>query len=203
MSKIVVYMSMSLDGYIAAQDDGPGRGLGAGGEPLHAWLTDGSVSPGSFRPEHGVNAEIFDEMMAAGAVITGRHTFEWAGEWGGDHHDGVPIFVLTRREPEQAVRGLAHYVADPESAVAQAKEAAGDRDVMVHGGSSVQALLRAGLIDEMVIHLVPILLGRGRRLFDEPARTSRLRLIRSVEGAGVLHLRYQVEPPADEPPLRR
>jgi len=136
--------------------------------------------------------------MATGAVITGRHTFEWAGDWGGDHHDGVPIFVLTRTEPEHAVRGLAHYITDLESAVAQAKEAAGDRNVMMHGASSVQALLRAGLVDELVIHLVPILLGRGRRLFDElPAEASRLRLIRSVEGAGVLHLRYEVQGSAE------
>lgn len=202
MSKVVVYMSMSLDGFIAAEDDGPGRGLGVGGESLHAWLTDGNVSPGSFRPEGGVNAEIFDELMATGAVITGRHTFEWAGEWGGDHHGGVPIFVLTRTEPEQAVRGLARYVTSPESAVAQAKEAAGDRNVMMHGASSVQALLRARLVDELVIHLVPILLGRGKRLFDElPAETCHLRLIRSVEGAGVLHLRYEVEGRRGEHPL--
>lgn len=196
MSKVVVYMSMSLDGFIAAEDDGPERGLGVGGEALHAWLTDGNVSPGSFRPESGVNAEIFDEMMATGAVITGRHTFEWAGDWGGDHHDGVPIFVLTRTELEPPVRGLARYVTDPESAVAQAKEAAGDRNVMMHGASSVQALLRVGLVDELVIHVVPVLLGRGKRLFDElPAEATRLRLIRSVEGAGVLHLRYEVQAP--------
>jgi dihydrofolate reductase len=189
---------MSLDGFIAAEDDGPGRGLGVGGESLHAWLTDGNVSPGSFRPDSGVNAEIFDEMMTTGAVITGRQTFEWAGDWGGDHHDGVPIFVLTRTEPEHAVRGLAHYITDLESAVAQAKEAAGDRNVMMHGASSVQALMRVGLVDELVIHLVPILLGRGKRLFDElPAEASRLRLIRSVEGGGVLHLRYEVQGSAE------
>lgn len=193
MSKLVVYMSMSLDGFIAALDDGPSRGLGVGGEPLHAWLTEGNLSPGSFRPEGGVNAEFFDEMMATGAVITGRHTFEWAGEWGGDHHDGVPIFVLTRSRPDPATSGLAHYVSDLESAVAQAKAAAGERDVMMHGASAVQALLRAGLVDELMIHLVPILLGRGRRLFDDlPAETRRLQLIRSIEGDGVLHVRYRV-----------
>ena len=112
-----------------------------------------------------------------------------AGEWGGDHHNGVPIFALTRSDP--AVRGLAHYVNDLESAVARAKEAAGDRDVMMHGGSSFQALLSAGLVDELAITLVPILLGRGKRLFDERPDASRLRLVRSVDGAGVLHLRYQ------------
>ncbi|MET3807875.1 dihydrofolate reductase [Nakamurella sp. UYEF19] len=192
MSNVVVYMSMSLDGFIAAENDGPGNGLGVGGEPLHGWLTAGNVNPETFRPENGVNAEIFDEMLSTGAVIVGRHTFEWAGEWGGDHHEGVPIFVLTRTEPVPAVRGLAHYVSDLGSAVARAKEAAGDRDVMMHGASSVQALLSAGLVDEVAITLVPILLGRGKRFFDERPAASGLRLVRSVEGAGVLHLRYEV-----------
>ena len=193
MSKLVVYMSMSLDGFIAAADDGPGRGLGVGGEPLHAWLTAGNVAPASFRPERGVNAEIFDEMLATGAVITGRHTFEWANEWSHDHHDGVPIFVLTRDLPQPAVRGIVHHVDDPAAAVAAAKAAAGDRDVMMHGASSVQALLRAGLVDEFAITLVPILLGRGRRLFDDlPAENRQLRLTRSQPGDGVLHLRYEV-----------
>lgn len=190
MSNVVVYMSMSLDGFIAGAQDGPRRGLGIHGESLHAWLTAGNLRPETFRPEAGVNAEIFDEMVATGAVIVGRHTFEWAGEWGGDHHDGVPIYVLTHTQADRAVRGLVHYVTDPGSAVAQAKTAAGDRDVMMHGASSVQALLRAGLVDELVITLVPILLGRGKRLFDDlPAR---LRLTRSAVGEGVLHLRYEV-----------
>jgi dihydrofolate reductase len=194
MTKVVVYMSMSLDGFIAAEDDGPGRGLGVGGDTLHAWLTAGNVNPGSLRPEGGVNADVFDEMMATGAVLTGRRTFEYAGEWGGDHHDGVPVFVLTHRPPGSATQGHVHYVTDLESAVKGAKDAAGGRDVMMHGASAVQALLRAGLVDEFVIHLVPVLLGRGRRLFDDsPAGTIQLRLAQSREGEGVLHLRYRVE----------
>ncbi len=192
MSRVVLYMSMSLDGLIAVANDGQGHGLGIGGEPLHAWLNAGGLSPESYRPKTGVNADVFDEMMASGAVITGRRTFELAGGWGGDHHDGVPIFVLTREQPDQAPPGHARFVTDLESAVGQAKDAAGDRDVMVHGGSAAQALLRAGLIDELAIHLVPLLLGRGRRLFDDQqAETRRLLLIRSLQGDGVLHLRYR------------
>lgn len=102
MSKVILYMSMSVDGFIAAPGDEMGHGLGVGGEPLHAWLADGGISPGSCRPTSRVNAEVFDEMMATGAVITGRRTFEFAGQWGGDHHDGVPIFVLTRTPPRAA-----------------------------------------------------------------------------------------------------
>lgn len=193
MSKLVVYMSMSLDGFIAADGDGPGRGLGVGGEPLHGWLTDGNVDPESFRPENGVNAEVFDEMLTSGAVITGRHTFEWAGDWGGDHHDGVPIFVLTRTEPEQPVRGLAHYLTDPAAAVAQAKAAAGEKNVMMHGSSTVQALHAAGLIDEYLISLVPVVLGSGKRLFAATPEANRLHLVDAVPGVGVLHLRYRVD----------
>lgn len=192
MSSVVLYMSMSLDGMITARDDGPGQGLGVGGEPLHAWLGDGGTSPESHRPGSGVNREIFDELMATGAVITGRRTFELAGGWGGDHHDGVPVFVLTRRPPEQPAPGHARYVTDLGSAVARAKEAAGDRNVLLHGGSAAQALLGAGLVDELVIHLVPCLLGRGRRLFDDlPERALGLQLIQAIEGDGVLHLRYR------------
>lgn len=121
MSKVILYMSMSVDGVIAAPGDEVGHGLGVGGEPLHAWLADGGISPGSYRPTSRVDAEVFDEMMATGAVITGRRTFEFAGQWGGDHHDGVPIFVLTRTPPEQPASGHARYATDLEAAVDEAK----------------------------------------------------------------------------------
>ncbi|MEV8372586.1 dihydrofolate reductase family protein [Kribbella sp. NPDC056861] len=190
MSKLVVYMSMSLDGFIAAEgDDAPGRGLGVGGEPLHAWMAEGG--------EHGrgVNAGVLEEMMTSGAVIVGRRSFELANEWSGDHHDGVPIFVLTRQLPDHPAPGVAQYVTGIESTVAKAKAAAaaGDRDVMMHGAELVRALLAVGLVDELVISLVPVLLGRGRRLFDElPGEMRQLRLVESLDGEGVLHLRYQV-----------
>ena len=194
MSRIVLDMSMSVDGFITGPDDGIDRGLGVGGERLHAWLGDGGVDPGSYRPADEAGATVFDEMMATGAVIVGRRTFEFAGGWDGDHHDGVPIFVLTRTAPEKPAPGSARYVTDGiESCVAQAKAAAGGRDIMMHGAATAQACLRAGLLDEMELHVMPVLLGQGRRLFDHlPAETIELELLRALDGPGVQHLRYRV-----------
>ena len=192
--KLRLYMSMSLDGFIAGPEDGPGRGLGVAGEPLHAWLSDGGVDPGSHRPGGvGANTRVFDEMMSTRAVITGRRTFDYAGAWGGDHHDGVPVFVLTRSLPDEPPAGPVRYVTDVAQCVALAKEAAAGADVMMHGASAAQAVLAVGLLDEVEVHLVPILLGRGRRLFDGlPPGHVELELLRSLEGQGALHLRYRV-----------
>lgn len=132
-------------------------------------------------------------MMATGAVITGRHTFDYAGQWAGDHHDDVPVFVLTRSAPDEPAPGHARYVTDVESCVREARAAAGGRDVMMHGAAAAQSCLRAGLLDELELHLVPVLLGRGRRLFDGlPPDRVELELVRVLEGRGVLHLRYRV-----------
>ncbi len=194
MSRLLYSATMSLDGFIAGPDDGPGRGLGIDGEPLHAWLSDGGVDPGSHRPGgDGVNTRVFDEMMSTRAVITGRRTFDHAGAWGGDHHDGVPVFVLTRSVPDEPAAPPVRYVTDVAECVALAKEAAAGADVMMHGASAAQAVLAAGLLDEVEVHLVPILLGAGRRLFDDlPPGRVRLELLRSLEGRGALHLRYRV-----------
>jgi dihydrofolate reductase len=194
VSKVVLYMSMSVDGFITGPDDGVEHGLGVDGERLHAWLSDGGLTPGSYRPAGGPNAVVFDEMLATGAVIVGRRTFEFAGGWGGDHHDGVPIFVLTHAAPGEPGPGHARYVTDGvESCVAQAKAAAGGRDIMLHGAATAQACLRAGLLDELQLQLVPVLLGQGRRLFDDlPPDHHELELLRSLDGQGVLHLRYRV-----------
>jgi len=133
--------------------------------------------------------------MATGAVISGRRTFELAGRWQGDHHDGVPIFVLTHHVDDGDVPpGSARFVTDVGECAGQARAAAGDRAVMVHGAGAAQALLRAGLLDELEIHLVPVLLGGGRRLFDSlgPGHIE-LELVRRVEGRDVTHLRYRVK----------
>ena len=194
MSKVVLYMSMSVDGFITGPDDSLDHGLGVNGERLHGWLSAGGVDPGSYRPVDDVGRTVFDEVMSTGAVIVGRRTFEHAGRWDGDHHDGVPIFVLTHAAPEEPAPGSARYVTDGiESCVAQAKAAAGDRDILLHGAATAQACLRTGLLDEMELHLMPVLLGQGRRLFaDMPPDHIELELLRALDGPGVLHLRYRV-----------
>jgi dihydrofolate reductase len=194
MSKVVLYMSMSVDGFITGPDDSTDHGLGVGGERLHDWLQfpDGDVDLRTHRPV-GPSATVVDELVATGAVITGRRTFDLAGRWGGDHHDGVPIFVLTRAAPDEPAPGHARYVTDIDSCVAQAKAAAGGRDIMLHGAATAQECLRAGLLAEMELQLVPVLLGQGRRLFaDLPPDHVELELLRALEAPDVLHLRYRV-----------
>jgi dihydrofolate reductase len=186
MSQVVLYMSMSLDGFIAGPDDRPGQELGRGGGRLFNWLDD--------RHGDGPSGQVFREAMATGAVISGRRTFELAGRWQGDHHDGVPIHVLTHHiDPDDEPPGSARFFTDVAACVAEAKEAAGDRAVLVHGASAAQTLLRAGLLDELEIHLVPVLLGAGRRLFEEiGADRVELRQTRQLRDRDVTHLHYEV-----------
>ena len=100
MSAAVLYMSMSLDGFVAGPNEGPGNGLGDGGHRLHEWaMPGGDVDLEAIRRGGGANGRIVDEFMSTGATVAGRGTFELAGGWGGDHHDGVPIWVLSRHEP--------------------------------------------------------------------------------------------------------
>jgi dihydrofolate reductase len=196
MSRAVLYMSMSVDGFIAGPHDGPDNGLGDGGHRLHEWLLIGADSDHKKIIDRldGVNREIVDEFMSTGAVVVGRRTFEAAGGWDGDHHDGVPIFVLSRHQPDPAFRwpGVT-YVSDVADAVHRAKDAAGDKDVLVHGAVTAQKALAAGVLDELQLHLVPVLLGQGRRLFDDmPPGHVELELLRAQDGPGVQHLRYRV-----------
>jgi dihydrofolate reductase len=186
MGRLVLYMSMSLDGFIAGPDDRPGQELGRGGGRLFNWLDD--------RYSDGPSGQVFREAMATGAVISGRRTFELAGRWQGDHHDGVPIFVLTHRiDPADVPPGNARFVTDVDDCARQARAVAGDRAVMVHGAGAAQALLRAGQLDEMEIHLVPVLLGGGRRLFDSLGPDPiELEPVRRLEARDVTHLRYRI-----------
>jgi dihydrofolate reductase len=186
MAPIRLYMSMSLDGFIAGPDDRPGQELGRNGGRLFKWLDD--------RMAPGTNGQVFGEAMATGAVISGRRTFELAGRWNGDHHDGVPIHVLTRHVDDGDVPpGSAKFYTDVDACANDARAAAGDRAVMVHGAGAAQALLQAGQLDELEIHLVPVLLGAGRRLFEErDGNHIELELMRQLEGRDATHLRYRV-----------
>jgi dihydrofolate reductase len=198
MSATVLYMSMSLDGFIAGPNEGPDNGLGDGGHRLHEWFwTDADDDRGVPGRPAGINGQVFDEIMATGAVVAGRRTFEPAGGWGGDHHSGVPIFILSRHEPDSdmAQWPLVSYVPDIRSAVTEAKRAAADKNVLVHGAGTAQLALAAGVLDEMEIHLIPVLFGQGRRLFDDRGPEHiELERTRIIEGeAGVTHMHYRVK----------
>jgi dihydrofolate reductase len=179
---IRLYMSMSLDGFVTGPDDRAGQELGRGGGRLFNWLDE--------RMGTGVDGQVYAEAMATGAVIAGRRTFELAGQWNGDHHNGVPICILTRQVDLDPPPGSARYYNDVAACAADARAAAGDGVAMVHGAGAAQALLAAGELDELEIHLVPVLLGSGRRLFD--GQYVELEPIRQLQGSDATHLRYRV-----------
>lgn len=143
-----------------------------------------------------MNRQIYDEFMSTGAVLAGRGTFEPAGGWGGDHHDGVAIYILSRNPAPAWAAGwpAVHHVSDLEAAVRDAKHAAGAKNVLVHGASLAQRTLTSGLLDEIEIHRIPVLSGGGRRLFEYLGIQQReLERIRVLQGeGGVTHLRYHV-----------
>jgi dihydrofolate reductase len=198
VSATVLYMSMSLDGFIAGPNERPGNGLGDGGQRLHEWaMPDGDLDLDTIRRLGGVNAKVVDEFMSTGAVVAGRGTFELADGWGGDHHDGVPIFIVARDEPGIDISQwpLVTYVSDVTLAMRQAKEAAVGKNVLVHGAGVAQLALGAGVLDEIELHVVPVLFGQGRRLFEGlPAEQIELERTRILEGEnGVTHMRYRVQ----------
>ena len=191
MPASVLYMSMSLDGYIAGPNDEPGNPGGDRFMRLHEWLVrpDGEF----FRPS-GPAGQLMDELDATGAVLAGRRTVEQVDHWGGTHH-GVPIFVPSHRPPGPSVANypLVTYVTDGiASAMAQAKAAAGDRNVLVHGAYTAQRALEAGVLDEVQISQVPVLFGGGRRLFEVLPSRVELEIIRVIDTPEATHIRYRV-----------
>jgi dihydrofolate reductase len=210
MSKLKIHISMSLDGFVAGPDQSEQDPLGIGGEQLHKWL----VPLKAFRESHGetggeVNAStsIAEEILGnVGATIMGRNMFgggpglwgddPWKGYWGDNPPYHHPVFVLTRfpREPLEMQGGTTfHFVTDGiESALEKARAAAGDKTVSLGGGANAaQQYLAAGLLDEMVVSIVPVLLGSGARLFDNQADAGpRLEQVESIDAPGVTHIRY-------------
>jgi dihydrofolate reductase len=185
-------MSMSLDGYIAGPNDGPSNPGGDGFMRLHAWFVN---ADGEFTRPAGPAGELYDEMLNAhGAVLAGRRTVEQVDHWGGDHF-GRPVFVPSHRPPDPSVANypLVTYVSDGiASAMAQARTAAGDRDVLVHGAYTAQSALEAGVLDEMQIHQIPVLFGAGRRLFELLPRRIELEIVRVIDTPEATHIRYRI-----------
>jgi dihydrofolate reductase len=170
MPKVTAGITTSIDGYIAGPDDGPGKGLGEGGERLHYWVFGG---PWSYEkdprgePTGEDSAWLEDVMSRNGAVVAGRSTYEAARHWGDKNPWSMPVFIVTHRPEEEPEGGEFAFVSGVEEAVERAREAAGDKDVNVMGGADViRQALRSGLVDELSIIVAPVILGGGKRLFD-------------------------------------
>jgi dihydrofolate reductase len=196
MSKVFSAMAVSVDGYITGRDPGPGRGLGDGGT-LFDWYSDGDVRSQvfDFFTLSEPSARVFDGLARrVGASLAGRNTYEDSDRFGGaGPHPTAPLFVLSHRlAPEMTDRQtlVTTGIAD---AVAAARQAAGDKDVALMGGGVVTEALKAGLVDELVLHQVPVLLGGGRPYFQQLPEHVRLRLVEAVPAPGVTHLHYEVE----------
>lgn len=202
MSKVAMGLSMSLDGFIAGPNDGPELPLGEGGERLFAWYSGGDTEyglPGTemvFRVSPATAELLREAHGSMGAFVTGRRTFDITNGWGGRPPLGVPAFVVTHTVPREWVYEGSPFtfVTDGvESAVEQARAAAGDRNVAVGAASIAQQCIRAGLLDEIHVDLVPVLLGGGVRLFEHLGRTLiELERTRVIEAPGVTHLTFRV-----------
>ena len=213
MGKLKLDISMSLDGYVAGPNQTLEEALGEGGEQLHDWALPTKAfqeAHGREGGETGIDSDVIDEVFSGvGASIMGRRMFSggegpWEddpnanGWWGDDPPFDGAVFVLTHHERESLELGKStfHFVTDGiESALRRAREAAGDADIAIGGGANAaQQYLAAGLLDEIRLHVVPVLLGGGVRLFDGPAAgtASRLELTRSIESpTGTMHLTYR------------
>jgi dihydrofolate reductase len=210
MANVIVALSMSLDGFIAGPNDGPDNGLGDGGGRLFEWYFNGDTPIKHYAEagSRGVpvppfklsaqSAEVFEELIATGgAVVTGRRTYDITNGWAGNGPlPGLPLFIVTHQVPDQVPQGESDYTFVTDgvaSAIERAKAAAGDRYVSLMGSAVPQECLRLGLLDEIQIHLVPVLLGGGVRLFDHLGSDSiNLDLVRAVDAPDVTHLRYRV-----------
>jgi dihydrofolate reductase len=202
MGKVVLDITMSLDGFVAGPNDGPELGLGEGGERLHEWV----FRLAAWREPHGLeggevnsSSEVLDESLrSAGAVVLGKRMFDNAHGWGDEPPFRKPVFVLTHtaREPLAKEGGTTFtFVTDGiESALEQAKAAAGDKNVTVAGGANTaQQFLKAGLLDELQLHVAPLLLGGGIRLFEDVGGEEiELEATRVIDSPGVTHLRFRV-----------
>jgi len=196
MTKVVATITTSLDGYITGPNDGPGRGLGEGGERLHYWVFGG---PWSYEKEPegeatGADKAYLDVAMARlGAVVGGRNTYEAAEAWGGSNPWPVPFFVVTHRPADAPAGAGFTFVDGLDEAIARARDAAGDKDVSLMGGADViRQALRSGQVDELFITIAPVVLGGGKRLFEGFDETFRLEHLGVVQSPLATHIQYRV-----------
>jgi dihydrofolate reductase len=202
MNTVYVELAMSLDGFVAGPNDGPEQPLGDGGERLFKWYSSGDTAfplRGTdmvFRISRASAELLQEEWDTIGAMVAGRRMFDIANAWGGHPPGGGPCFIVTHTPPKEWIKEGSPFtfVTDGvESAIRQAKKAAGDKNVAVSSANIMQQCLKAGLLDEIRIDLAPVLLGGGVRLFEhlgtEPVD---LETIRVVEAPGVTHLRFRV-----------
>jgi dihydrofolate reductase len=203
MPKVIIDMTMSLDGFVTGPNDGPKFPLGQdNGMRIFDWYMSGPRKPGDLdilHPEDGVNREVVDEMFAdSGAFIFGRRTYDITNGWGGRHPvNGVPVFVLTHKPPppETVPQGPSNltFVTDGiASAVHKAKAVAGNKHVKLGGASPCKQALAEGLVDEILVHVAPFLLGDGVRLFEHAPSDAKLEIISVRSGPLATHLRYKV-----------
>ncbi|MGW4520481.1 dihydrofolate reductase family protein [Amycolatopsis sp. NPDC004378] len=194
MSKVISAHAVSVDGYITGREPGPGNGLGDGGT-LFDWYTDGDTRSRvfDFFSLSEPSARVFDSLAGRiGAVVAGRNTYEDSDHFGGGSpHPGAPLVLLSHR-PAPELTDRQTLAGDVKEAVEAARAAAGGKDVGLMGGGALTSALAAGLVDEIVLHQVPVLLGGGRSFFRELPSHIRLELIEAVPAPGVTHLHYAV-----------
>jgi dihydrofolate reductase len=196
MTKVAAGITTSLDGFIAGPNDGPGLGLGEGGERLHYWVFGG---PWSYEKEPtgeatGADKEFLDAAIArVGAIVGGRNTYEAAERWGGRNPFGAPFFIVTHRPEDAPADAGFTFVNGLDEAIAQARQAAGTKDVFVMGGADViRQALRAGYVEELSISIAPVVLGGGKRLFDGFDETRNLEHVSLLQSPFATHVTYRV-----------
>jgi dihydrofolate reductase len=196
MSKVVALITMSVDGYVTGPNDGPGCGLGVGGERLHNWVFGGTwhydtSERGQMHPD---DRAWFDTAAAAmGAVIGGHGTYEASEHWGDQNPWPVPFFIVTHRPAEEPQDHGFTFVGTITDAAERARAAAGEKDVHVMGGADIiRQFLEAGLVDELTLIIAPLILGDGKRLFDGFTRSMELEQLSARQSRFATFLEYRV-----------
>lgn len=197
MGSVIVDISMSLDGFVTAPNDGPQQGLGDDGEILHYWVFGGpwrGDDKRGFADATGVDKQVLGEALhGAGASVVGRRMYDITNGWGGRSPYGPCVVVTHRVDGRPDAASGFEFVNGVEAAIGRAREIAGDGDVNVHGGASiVQQALRAGLVDELHLHIAPVILGGGRPLFGDLGIRVHLEHVRTLESPYASHVNYRV-----------